>query len=239
MPKSRPAPSPPPRKGRSRKVHVDFSAIKKAAKAKRARETREDDDEVTLADPPPVRPTRRGHSDYESRPMNPGGIYLPDHEQLVKLIAARGMSDAEIELIYGLGKGQVGKWKKAYPGLARAIDEGRTVADGEVLFALYKTAVGYNYKEDQAVGGRDPCVLQVTKHKAGEFAAQKHWLGNRIRKPDSTPEWPRSEQVELSTGAGGLVVESRNDLISAILGLVQPKPDNERTRRNTDESGKK
>lgn len=242
MPKKppiRPAPSrtPPPKKGKNR-IHVDFS---KAAQAKRRKEVYEEDDDIELAPPPPVKPSYRG-AVYESMPANPGGVYLPDYEQLVKLIAARGMSDAEIELIYGLGKGQLSKWKKAYPGLQRAIDEGRTVADANVLFAMYKTATGYHYEEDQAVGGRDPCVLQVNKFKPGEFAAQKHWLGNRIRRQDGSSEWPRSEQLELTGANGGklgVAVESRNDLISAIVSLVTAKPDNERKRTNTEESGKK
>jgi hypothetical protein len=242
MPKKppiRPVPTRPAGKGRTR-IHVDFSKIKEKART-RAKRFREDDEEAELAPPPPVRPSRRG-SVYESRPSNPGGVFLPDHEQLIRLIAARGMSDDEIELIYGLGKGTLARWKKAYPGLQRAIEEGRTVADSNVLFALYKTATGYNYQEEQAVGGRDPQVLQVTKHKAGEFAAQKHWLGNRIRRQDGSNEWPRSEQVELTGANGGklgVAVETRNDLISAIIGLVTAKPDNERTRKSSEESGKK
>lgn len=151
------------------------------------------------------------------------------------------MSDEEIELIYGLGKGTLKAWKRAYPGLQRAIDEGRTVADANVLFALYRTAVGYDYTEQQAVGGKVPEVLDVRKYKPGEFAAQKHWLGNRIRKPDGTNEWPRSEQVELGgiRDNPGIKVESRNDLIDAILTLVTPKTDNERTRSSAEESGRK
>jgi hypothetical protein len=238
MPKTPPRTSrkAPPQKSKGRKVHVDFSK----AQRKRAQDVI-DDDEADLAPPPPVTPRRRGTA-YESKPQNPGGVYLPDHENLVRLIAARGMSDSEIELVYGLGKGQIKAWKQHYPGLSRAIDEGRTSADSQVLFALYKTAIGYDFTEQQAVGGRDPCVLSVRKHKAGEFAAQKHWLGNRIRRPDGSTEWPRSEQLELTGANGGklgVAIESRNDLISAIIGLVTPKPDNERQRTSTEASGKK
>lgn len=200
----------------------------------------EDDDEPELADPHPVTPRRR-RAVYESRPANPGGIYLPDHEQLVRLIAARGMTDAEIELIYGLGSGTIKLWRQHYPGLDRAIEEGRTKADGEVLYAMYRTATGYHYDEEQAVGGKEPEVLSVKRYKPGEFAAQKHWLGNRIRRPDGSNEWPRSEQIEMGgiKGGVGITVESRNDLISAILTLVQPKADNEKQRKASDPSGAK
>lgn len=244
MPKKPPIRPVPTRKGEKfrtgGKIHVDFSKIRKKSQAK-AKARREDDEEVELAPPPPVNPPRRGAA-YESRPAAPGGVFLPDHENLIRLIAARGMADEEIELVYGLGRGTLAKWKKAYPGLQRAIDEGRTSADAEVLFALYKTATGYHFEEDQAVGGQDPQVLNVRKWKAGEFAAQKHWLGNRIRRPDGSNEWPRSEQVELTGANGGklgVAVETRNDLISAIVGLVTAKPDNERKRKSEEDNGKR
>ena len=235
MGKSRKAPSRKVPTGKGSRIHVDFSKLRSKAKERRRTQTDDDLDEPL----PPENPRgRRRSAGYEAGPANPGGVYLPDHEQLVRLIAARGLSDPEIEMIYGLGTGTLAKWKKHYPGLSRAIDEGRTVADSNVLFALYKTATGYCFEEEQAVGGRDPQVLRVRKHKPGEFAAQKHWLGNRIKRSDNSPEWPRSEQLEV-TGAGGgklgIQVESRNDLITSILSLINPKADRERTRTRKDE----
>jgi hypothetical protein len=225
----------PPRKGKARTVPPRTH--------KRSQKPIHDDldeENVELADPPPVTPRRR-RAAYESRPAAPGGVFLPDHTQLVRLIAARGMTDKDIEMIYGLGSGTIALWRKHYPGLDRAIEEGRTAADAEVLSALYKTATGYHYEEDQAVGGQNPEIMRVQKWKAGEFAAQKHWLGNRIRRPDSTPEWPRSDQIEMGgiRGGVGITVESRNDLITSILSLITPKDDNERKRRNSEESGAK
>lgn len=174
-----------------------------------------------------LRVAKRPHRSPPRRevPINgPHGVYLPDNLQLVRLIAMRGASDEEIESVYGLGSGTIKKWKQAYPGLEKAITEGRTRADGEVLCSLYKTAIGYHEYEEQAVGGKDPMVLKVKRYFPGQFLAQKHWLANRKRE-----EWPAKETVE-HTGKNGeaIKVESRNDLIDGILKIIASKVDPEK-----------
>jgi len=192
--------------------------------------------------PPSRTRTRKAGSRpvYEARPVNPGGVFLPDHEQLVKLIAARGLSDKEIEQVYGIAPGTLALWRKHYPGLDKAISDGRTVADANVLYALYKNAVGYEYTEEQAVGGKTPEVLSVKRYRPGETAAQKHWLGNRIRTPEGRQEWPSRDTVEVTGPGGGklgIEVTTRNDLIEGILGMIFSKPDNERKRKSEESSG--
>ena len=156
----------------------------------------------------------------------PGGIYLPSHEQLCRIIAMKGATDEEIELVYGLGTGTLRKWREVYPGLNKAVEQGRTAADGEVLYSMFKTATGYQYEEEQAVGGRSPVVMKVKRHYPGQFLAQKHWLANRKR-----DEWPASEKVEISGRNGEPIkVESRNELIDAIVALIASKADPEKTR---------
>lgn len=183
----------------------------------------------------PSRTTRKKERErpYTAVPAAPGGVFLPDHEMLVRLIAAKGMTDSEFELIYGLGSGTLKGWRKAYPGFDKALTEGRTAADSAVLFALFRNAVGFEYTEEQAVGGRDPTVLSVKRFKPGETTAQKHWLGNRLR-----TDWPQVDRVEHSGPGGaaiGIKTDSRNDMIDAILTLIQPKVDPERKRTTTED----
>lgn len=167
---------------------------------------------------------RRSPPPREVPSTGPHGVYLPDNLQLVRMIAMKGATDDEIESVYGLGKGQIAKWYKAYPGLKKAVEEGRTTADAEVLHALFKTAVGYHETEEQAVGGKEPTVMEVRRYFPGQFLAQKHWLANRKRE-----DWPAKETVE-HTGRNGepIKVESRNDLIDGILKLVASKIDPEK-----------
>jgi hypothetical protein len=150
---------------------------------------------------------------------------------LVRMVAANGASDAEIEMMYGLGSGTIAKWRKHYPGFDKALTEGRTVVDGDVLFAAYKNAVGFEFTEEQAVGGREPCVMRVKRFKPGEHAAQKYWLNNRRKE-----QWKTREHVDAkSTTLHGLEPITRNSLIESIVKLVASKPDPEKPRNKQDE----
>lgn len=151
----------------------------------------------------------------------PSGVFLPDKEMMVRLIAMKGATDTEIEDIFLVPHGSLAKWKKLYPSFAEALDKGRSAADADVLYALYKNAIGYDYVEEQAVGGKVPSVMSVTRHRPAEFAAQKYWLGNRSG-------WRSTESVEHSGRDGGPIgvkQETRNDIIDSLLTLIKPKPD--------------
>jgi hypothetical protein len=139
----------------------------------------------------------------------------------------KGATNDEIEMVYGLGPGTIKKWMDYYPGLRKAIAEGRTAADGDMLFALFKTGIGYHEYEEQAVGGKEPSVMRVQRYFPGQFLAQKHWLARRKK-----DEWPDKEQIELTgTGKDGAIkVESRNEVIDAIVALVASKPDLEKEK---------
>lgn len=149
---------------------------------------------------------------------------------LVRLIAMKGATDEEIEQIFMCPKGSVKKWREMYPSFAKALENGRSHADTDVMFAFYQNCVGFKYQEQQAVGGKTPSVVSVERYKTPDFAAQKFWMQNRFG-------WKGTDRVE-HTGAGGgsigMKVESRNDLIDGILSLIQPKPDQEAARPEDD-----
>lgn len=164
---------------------------------------------------------------HRERPLPaPGGVYLPNSAQLAYLIASKGATDDEIESVYGLGSGTIKKWRTVYPTLDKAIETGRTKADGEVLHSLFKTATGYHYEEEQAVGGKQPVTLKVRRWYPGQFLAQRHWLANRQRH-----DWPSRDKVEFSGPDGNPIrMESRNDLMDAIVALIASKIDPEKEK---------
>lgn len=160
----------------------------------------------------------------------PSGVFLPDKEMLVRLIAMKGASDEEIEQIFMCPRGSVAKWRAIYPTFAKALENGRSHADTDVMYAFYKNCVGYNYVEQQAVGGKDPRVMSVERYRPPDFAAQKFWLQNRMG-------YKNVESREHSGPGGGPIgykAETRNELIDSILGLVNPKPDAEADRPKDD-----
>lgn len=148
-------------------------------------------------------------------------IFLPGKEQIAKIIALQGATDSQIEIICNVGAGTLKKWRKLYPGFDEAIRDGRSACDAEVLYAMYQSAVGFKFKEEQAVGGKVAQVMEVERYALPSFPAQKHWLKNRQKEV-----WPDRQEI---SGAGGgpigIKQETRNDLIDQIVALVQPKPD--------------
>lgn len=149
-------------------------------------------------------------------------IFLPGKEQIAKIIALQGATDEQIEVICNVPKGTVKKWRKLYAGFDEAIKDGRTACDADVLYAMYRSAVGFDFTEEQAVGGRTPQVLEVKRYALPSVQAQKHWLKNRQR-----TLWPDRAELTGSNGEplGHKPPENRLSLIDSIVALVQPKPD--------------
>lgn len=153
-----------------------------------------------------------------------GGIHLPSCLPQVRAIAARGLTDNEIADIYGIPKDLFKAWRKAYPDFDEALKKGRLEPDTAVVEALFKRAVGYDFKEEGLT--RTGSVREIRRHLPPDTGAIKYWLNNRAR--DHWKERSSSE-VGGSTEEGakpiGIKSEGREDMIAAILSLVQPKPD--------------
>jgi len=154
-------------------------------------------------------------------------IFLPDHENEVAMLAMRGATDREIADTFGVKLSLLRKWKRVYPSLSAAIDSGRTRADAQVVAALHKKAIGFEYDEEIAIRGKN--FVDITKIKKvahPDTAAIKYWLGNRQKEHFSDRV---HNQVSGKAGepAISMEVESRNEVMNSILNLITPKPDPE------------
>lgn len=158
--------------------------------------------------------------------LPPSAVYLPDERQLCYMLAARGASDAEIEQLCGVQPGTMKKWRELYPDLDKAIEHGRLKPDAEVLYQTYRNATGFEYEEDQAVGGREATILRVRRYARPSVEAQKFWLINRQRE-----QWKQRESHEVGGPNGkGIPIENRNTLIDSILAMISSKPDPEKPK---------
>lgn len=152
-------------------------------------------------------------------------IFWPDHLDHVKSIALRGLTDDEMAIMMNISSDLLESWKIYYPTFAKAIEDGRTRADVEVVQALHKNAVGHTYETDEVVKTRTGgMVVTVSKHVPGETAAQKFWLQNR-----QPAHWNIPQQVSVGGRGKGdpihVVAEHKNEVINSILNLITPKPD--------------
>ncbi len=139
----------------------------------------------------------------------------------------QGCTDDELAFSFGLDPKIIRSWRKMYPSFDEAIEEGRTVADLQVIEALHKKAVGYSYEKDIVVRNGKEVSIETIEHVVEpETNSIKFWLQNRDSK-----RWNVAAHVQLSGKRDeppigiGVKSETKVDLINSILGLIQPKPD--------------
>jgi hypothetical protein len=156
----------------------------------------------------------------------PDTIFWPDRVDHIKAIALRGYSDAEMAAVLGVSEQLLDSWKAYYPNFAKAIDEGRTHADAQVVAALHANAIGYERDVDEVVRTRKGAqVVTVSKYYPGDTSAQKFWLQNRQKE-----HWNAAQNVAIG-GRGKdnpihIDQETKAMVIHSILNLITPRPDN-------------
>lgn len=157
-----------------------------------------------------------------------GSTFLPEYPDVVRAIAMQGVTDDELASSFGLNPQIIRSWRKLYPDFDDAIREGRTIADLQVIEALHKKAIGHTYQTDVVIrDGKGYAIETMDKHEPPETNAIKYWLSNR------DPErWNRTALHIQHTGkkgeppiAHGVKQETKLELMSSILSLIQPKPD--------------
>ncbi len=153
-------------------------------------------------------------------------LFLPDHLDQVRAIAMRGISEKEMSEVFDIHPRQIQEWKRQFPTFKNAVEQGYTDADAAVLSAVYQSAVGYTHEEEKIFQWDGDIIRADTvKHYKPDMAAAKLWLTNRQRE-----HWKDRQQVGVNGGVDdnapiGIRDETKLEVISSILALVQPKPD--------------
>lgn len=91
--------------------------------------------------------------------------------------ARDGLSNEQIAYNMGISDRTLYKWQKKNVQFKQALKVGKDTADRQVENALFKSALGYEYKEE--VVTNDGRVVTVTKHKPANTTSQIFWLKNR------------------------------------------------------------
>ena len=152
-------------------------------------------------------------------------LFLPDHLDQVRAIAMRGIDEEKLSELFDISPRQISLWKKQYPMFKEALEEGYTDADVAVLSAVYQSAVGYTHEEEKIFQWDGEIVRADTvKHYKPDLNAAKLWLTNRQRE-----HWADRKETKHSGDANapiGLRDETKMEVMSSILALIKPKPDN-------------
>lgn len=104
----------------------------------------------------------------------------PDNLMLLEAWARNGLTDEQIAENMGISCSTLYDWKNKYSDISESLKRGKEVVDVLVENALFKRALGYEYKEVTKEDGVTTKV--VTKHMAPDTTAQIFWLKNR--RPD-------------------------------------------------------
>lgn len=153
-------------------------------------------------------------------------LFLPDHLDQVRLIAMRGVSEEKIAELFDIHESQIEKWKKQYPLFKEAIEDGYTDADAAVLSAVYQSAIGYTHDEERLFMWDGEIIRADTvKHYKPDMKAAELWLTNRQK-----DHWKKRHHTSVSGGEHdnapiGLRDETKMEVMSSILALIQPKDD--------------
>lgn len=91
--------------------------------------------------------------------------------------ARDGLTNDQIAKNMGITERTLYKWQRRDNQIRQVLNVGKDVADREVENALFKSALGYDYKEETVTN--DGRVVTVTKHQKANTTAQIFWLKNR------------------------------------------------------------
>ena len=112
----------------------------------------------------------------------PNKAWDPSIPQRTYELCLLGFTDKALAAAFQVNENLINYWKRVHPEFANAVRRGRAEADGKVALALYQSAVGYTYDEEQAFyNNGNPVVVTVRRYsKPNPYAAIK-WLGVRQR----------------------------------------------------------
>jgi len=152
-------------------------------------------------------------------------VFLPDFPDQIRAIMMNGMDEDDISEVFDISRRQMGIWKAQYPHFKKAVEQGYTDADAAVLNALFQTATGYTHDEEKIMMWDGEVIRADTiKHYKPDVQAIKLWLTNRQKQ-----NWSDRKETQVSGKEGapiGIRDETKMEVMSSILSLIQPKSDN-------------
>jgi hypothetical protein len=97
-------------------------------------------------------------------------------------LALLGLTEEQTCGVLNITRGTFDRWLKEHQDFAQAVRDGRASADGEVVKALFKRALGYSHPDVDIRVVRGAVVqTEIIKHYPPDTVACIYWLNNRQR----------------------------------------------------------
>lgn len=95
-------------------------------------------------------------------------------------LALLGLTDAEMAKVFDVATSTFKEWKAAHPTFARALIDGKTIADAQVAASLHHRAIGYSHPETVITAWQGAIIkTRVVRHYPPDTHAALKWLHNR------------------------------------------------------------
>lgn len=119
------------------------------------------------------------------------------HPKLAKLLAEKGLTDAQMAKELGIAESTFHKWKKDYIEFSESLKAAKEEPDNKVERSLFERATGYVNKNAVKIfmpaGAEEPVYAPYVEHVAPDVTACIFWLKNR--RPD---RWRDKQELEHS-----------------------------------------
>lgn len=131
----------------------------------------------------------------------PGGrptAFDDRYKDLVRTLARKGATEAEISKALNITRITLYNWKKAHPEFFNALNDWKSLADSEVERSLYERARGYTHPETVVRWVSDESgsrweKITVDKHYPPDPTSMIFWLKNR--QPE---QWREKQDISVS-----------------------------------------
>ena len=110
-------------------------------------------------------------------------LYKSEYDEQVYKLCLLGMIDTELAKFFGVTEQTLNNWKLEHESFFESIKRGKEIADGEVVQALYKRAVGFEYDSVKIFQHQgEEVIIPYKEYIIPDVTAQKKWLSARQRK---------------------------------------------------------
>jgi len=127
-------------------------------------------------------------------------LYRPEYDEQAHDHCLLGATNAGLADLFGVAPRTIDHWIANIPEFAKAVREGRAVADARVARSLYERAVGFRHTVERTVLHRgEERKLANTVQYPPDTQACIFWLRNRRRENWNVREAARPEEADSET----------------------------------------
>ena len=128
-------------------------------------------------------------------------LYKPENNEFARKFCLLGATNEDLAGLFDVAVRTIDNWIATIPEFAAAVQQGRDVADADVVQSLHSRATGYNYEAEKIFHFRGE-VMKVphTVHCPPDTTACMFWLRNRRRR-----DWLEKSELRREEKVGEVV----------------------------------